>query len=110
MEPYCDLKAAFECIGSVTPWEGVPCRPKSAAACGYLGLPCRSYNVICSLSLILLYLVASVSDHAVDRGWQPPVPVLEILGKRPRVPQDLRISASCWYGSVAERLFGWYTS
>lgn len=90
------------CVGSAAPWDGLSCRPGSAAAC----LPSRSYKVIHYWLLTMLDQEACASGHVVNRIWSSPVTRLGKLSKRLRTPQGLRMLVSCLQGSAAERTLG----
>lgn len=55
----CGLTPASRYVGSTAPWEGLPCRPKSAVAYDCPGLPGRSYKAIQGWPLPVLNLEAS---------------------------------------------------
>lgn len=83
----CGLKLAPRCVGSGNPCEGFPWRSSSATACDQLGLPSKSYKVICGLSLPVLGLAAFGRGHTVNQGPLPPVLAWGGPAKGPKQPE-----------------------
>lgn len=66
--------------------KGFPSRPISAFPIIGLGLPSRSYKVICDGLLSVLDLEACEGNLSVNQGWLPPVLGLGKVSKRPKAP------------------------
>lgn len=106
----CGLMPDFGCVGSVAPWEGLPCRPSPGAAFDCLWLSGRSYKAIRRWLLPTLNLEASGRNHSVSRGQLPPVLGLGWLSKWTSASQGLGLPASCLYNSTALKVFEWYVN
>lgn len=80
---HCGLTLASGYVGSVAPREGALCRPRSASAFDFSGLPGRSYEASYKLLLPVLDLEARGRAHAASRGQLLPVLGLRQLSKSP---------------------------
>lgn len=77
------------------PWEGLPCRPRSAPAFDRSGLPGRSCELTRGWSLPLLGPEASGRGRAETGCWSPPEPSMGWLSRRTSVPQNVGPPADC---------------
>lgn len=95
------LTPASRCAGSVVPWEGLPCRPRSATAFDCSELPGSCKGIRALLPRVLGW-EARGRDHARSRGGPAKGPVrLDAWGRPP---------APCPEGSAAVRALGWHVS
>lgn len=91
----CGLKPTSICIGSSIPWEHLPCRPRSIAACDQSGATWQE------LQNYLLFVACAGPEmckrgHTTNQGQVPSVLGLGQLTKRPRGLQGLRPPSSCF--------------